>query len=393
MRRAGKLISPRIVMAAVLLLPAGTAWSGGPLIVGNNGAPFVWNTTTEIQYRTDDGRLSVTVDEPTARGRVLAMFNVWENVPSSNIGYDRRGFISPVGAYNGGDVDTLAEYDAVDGACGDGDQSPIVYDDDGVLFDGLGIDKESVIGFAGPCALNIAGVKIVSGEAVMNGLFQDGRAAPVGDISAGEFDAAFIHEFGHFSGLDHSQINRGCVTGVCAADDLAGLPTMFPFLVDASQAVLSNDDVAWISKLYPQTTGGASFANTHGTITGVVFFSDGQSHVQNVNVIARRVDTGSNEDRREAVSGISGYKFSYFHGNPINDPGDNFGSHQPGDIGLFEIPVPPGDYTVEVEFILSQFVDGSSVGGAIRFPFPGTSPAPIGPNTMSLRAPLSLETT
>ena len=70
------------------------------------------------------------------------MFDVWQNVPSASIGYNRAGFISPVGAFSDGDVSTLAEYDAVDGDCGDGDQSPIVYDADGVLFDGSGIDED-----------------------------------------------------------------------------------------------------------------------------------------------------------------------------------------------------------------------------------------------------------
>ena len=44
------------------------------------------------------GRLSASVTEAQARARVLAMFNVWENVASASIGYDRAGFISGVGA-------------------------------------------------------------------------------------------------------------------------------------------------------------------------------------------------------------------------------------------------------------------------------------------------------
>ncbi len=367
--------------SAALLLPA-AADAGGPLIVRDTGAPFLWSTAAAIAYRTDDGPLSASVDEMAARARVLAMFNVWQNVASSNINYARAGFINAVGTFPGGDVDTGAEFNDVEGDCGNGVQSPIVYDADATIFMDLGIDETSVIGFAGPCALDFGAGLIVSGEAVMNGLFQDGQAAPVADLTAAEFDAAFVHEFGHFSGLDHSQINVNCASAVCGADDVAGLPTMFPFLVDASQGVLSIDDVAWMSRLYP-AAGAGGFADTHGTITGTVFFSDTESHAQLVNVVARLVDNPGtpavDESRTTAGSGLSGNKFGVFNGNPINDPtGAPFGSQAPGDIGLFEIPLPPGNYTIEVESIDPAFEDGSSVG-PIRIAMPGTAPAPTAP--------------
>jgi hypothetical protein len=365
-----------VLLATLLLLPAATAHAGGPLLLRSNGAPYVWSTLGEISYRTDNGPLSATVIETTARGRVLAMFNVWEDVGSANVGYNRAGFISSTVGFTDGDVSTGAEYDAVEATCNNGTQSPIIYDADGAIFTDLGIDVTSVLGFATPCSIDAS--NYLTGQAVMNGLFQDGEAAPVQDITAAEFDAVFVHEFGHFSGLDHSQINVNCQFG-CVPDDLAGLPTMFPLLVHVSQGVLSIDDIAWISKLYPQPSGSGSFANTHGTITGTVYFSDGESQAQLVNVIARRVDTGGNQDRRMAASVVSGYRFRIFHGNPINDPGEDFGSEAPSLIGLYEIPVPPGNYRVEVESIAPEFTEGSSVGGPILIPMPGTAPAPIGP--------------
>jgi len=364
------------VIAAAALAAIPFAQAGGPLAVRSNGLPYVWSTASEIQYRTDNGPLSVTVPEATIRSRVIAMFDVWENVATANIGYNRAGFINPAGAFGAGDVDTAAEYAAVEQDCSDGNQSPVVYDDDAVIFQDLGVDETSVIGFAGPCALSAS--NMLSGQVVMNGLFQDGEAAPVTDISVASFDAAIIHEIGHFSGLDHSQINVNCLNS-CPADDLAGLPTMFPFLMTSTQNTLSVDDIAWISRLYPQMTGGTTYAGTHGTISGIVFFSDGESHAQLVNVIARRVDTGANEDRTTAVSVVSGYKFRPYHGNPITGAtASPFGSAAPGDIGLFEIPVPAGSYTVEVESVDAQFTEGSSVG-PYQITMPGTAPAPIGP--------------
>lgn len=361
---------------AVLSLAAGPALAGGPLLVRSNGVPYAWGTGV-ISYRTDNGPLSATVSESSAQSRIIASFSVWQDVPTASISYSRAGFITSTGAFTDGDVSDLNEYNAVDADCGSGGQSPVVYDADGSIIAALGIDNTSVIGFASPCITNAT--NYLTGLVVMNGRFQDGQPSP-GDIPAASFDAAIVHEFGHFSGLDHSQINVNCLNA-CSPDDLAGLPTMFPTLVSSSQGTLSVDDVAWISRLHPQTTGGTTFAGTHGTISGVVFFSDGQSHAQFVNVIARPV--GVPQNRTSAASVVSGYRFRAVHGNPLTGDGPSpFGSTAPGDIGLFEIPVPAGSYTVEVESVHPDFTDGSSIG-AYQIPMPGVAPAPVGPIVVS----------
>ncbi len=379
----------RIVALLAGLSVAGVAVAGGPLAVRTNGAPYVWNTASAIQYRTDNGPLSASVAEAAARSRVQGMFAVWQNVPSASIAYNRAGFIKDTGAFTDGDVSTMAEYDAVIGNCDSGGQSPIIFDAAAAIIKALGEDETSIIGFARPCALDPVQGRILTGAALMNGLFQDGAANPVADLTVGEFDAAFVHEFGHFSGLDHSQVNVECATAFCGTDDLAGLPTMFPFLVTTQQGTLSIDDIAWISKLYP-ASGGNGFTATHGTVTGVVYFSDGESHAQLVNVVARRVDNGgtpADESRTTAASGVSGNKFRIFNGNPINEP-DNapqgpFGSQDATDIGRYEIPLPPGNYMIEVESIDPNFTGGSSVGGRDLIAMPGTAPAPLGPITVT----------
>jgi hypothetical protein len=366
---------------------SGLAFAGGPLVIQTSGEPYAWGAAT-VQYRTDGGRLSATVNNAAAIARVAAMFSVWQDVPSASIAYSRAGAITSTGAFADGNVSTETEYDAVDGSCGAGEQSPIVFDETAEIFIALGMDETSVIGFAGPCALDPAQGRILSGIAVMNGLFQDGNAAPVPDLTAAEFDATFVHEFGHFSGLDHSQVNWECGFGPCGADNLAGLPTMFPFLVSAQQGSLSIDDVAWISKLYP-AGGGSGFSATHGTITGTIYFSDGESQAQLVNVVARRVDApgGADESRTTAASGVSGNKFRVFHGNPINAPDPEpfgpFRSQDPSHIGFYEIPLPPGDYLIDVETIQADFSDGSSVGGERVIAMPGSSPGPLGPVTVA----------
>jgi hypothetical protein len=373
MRRQSGLL---VVLAGALAgLPA---VAGGPLFIDEDGEPFAWSTASPIAYRTDGGRLSSQVTNTQARSRVAAMFDVWEDVASSSIRYTRLGDVLDADAFTDGNVSTAAEYDAIEGSCGNGTQSPIVYDEDGSLFEDLGEDP-SVIGFAGPCAINGIG-QYVSGVAVMNGIWQDGiNTINNPELTPADFDAAFVHEFGHFSGLDHSQINVECQFG-CGTDNLAGLPTMFPFLMHASQGSLSTDDIAWISRLYP-AGGGSGFAATHGTISGTVYFSDGESHVQFANVIARRVDEGDNEDRRIAVSAVAGYRFRTCVPNLITNPPEDFcpasGSLTPAHIGLFEIPVPAGSYRIEVEGIDPAFTAGSSVGpGSFPIALPGTAPPP-----------------
>jgi hypothetical protein len=383
--------APTVAAFATLAgaLAAGIASAGGPLALRSNGQAYVWSTATAIQYRTDDGPLSGTVSENAARTRVQAMFAVWQDVASASIRYNRAGFIENAPGFSDGDVSTAAEFNAIEGDCGDGNQSPIVYDATGAIFDAV-IGDDAVIGFAGPCAVNPNSGLIIAGHAVMNGLFQDGQGGPNMELTAAEFDATFIHEFGHFSGLDHSQVNVGCANGFCSADDLAGLPTMFPFLVTDQQGTLSIDDVAWISKLYPQG-GAGGFTATHGTISGRVYFSDGETQMQFANVVARQIDAGGDEDRRFAASVVSGFRFRACRPNPITNPPEEdcppAGSEDPDLIGFYEIPVPAGSYTIEVESIDPGFTAGSSVGPS-DFPIamPGTAPAPIGPVTIAAGA-------
>lgn len=417
---------PLVALTLVLILAMPRpALAGGPLVVGGptfgvEGAPFTWSTATEVQYNTDNGPLSAQVgdDEASARARVASLFQVWENVSTASIGYNRAGFIAAVTGFAGGDVNTGAELTALEDDClaDPTPQSFVVYDANGQIFDDLGVDTTSVIGFAGPCSVNSAG-RILGGEAVMNGLFTDGVTNPgalipnPADISDAEFDAAIFHELGHFSGLDHSQINLNCLTAFpCGADDLEGLPTMFPILLDLAQATPSPDDIAWLSKLYPA----ASFATTHGRITGTVRFSDTATHAQGVNVIARQVDAGGNEDRKIAVSVVSGFKFTSNPGQTLtanylpcnvadpscpasgffddNSGGTVFGSRQTADIGFFDIPVPSGfAYTVELESIDPSFDGGSSVGPlGSPIPMPGTAPAPVATAVVGANATVSV---
>jgi hypothetical protein len=370
------------------------------------GKPILWNPAVPIVYRIDGGPLSaladgtVIVDQAAGVARVVSLFQVWEDVPTASLTFTNAGgLLNVAGSFTDGNVDTAVEFNAVEGDCVAGNQSPILFDADGTLFDALGRDP-STIGFAGPCSVaGTSNLFIASGRAALNGRFIDGvNAAPNGELTPDGFDAAFIHEFGHLIGLDHTQINQECIAflGACpnGSDEAFGIPTMFPVLInsvleggEAAQRTLSPDDISWVSTLYPS----ANFATTYGTITGAIRFSDGVSHAQGVNVIVRQVDDaatmGVDESARNAVSMVSG---AWYTSNPgqgasgTNPGGDFDGSggfddnlsgslNDPTLVGFYSISVLPGDYTVEVEAVNPGFTAGSSLN-----PFDPPNPMPGG---------------
>lgn len=377
----------RTLLAIMLLVLLGgtlPVFAGGPLAVGGptfgaDGQPFTWDATAmPIKYRVDGGPMSkygntVVVDNATGQTRVQAMFGHWQSVATTGISYSFAGPIQPTGSFGGGDVATVTQFNAVVGSCSDGTQNPIMFDADGSIVRGLGLDPD-IIGFAAPCKLDSSTGHIVSGFALLNGQFQDGVNSPPNyELTSDQFDEAITHELGHFSGLDHSQINNDVMTNeypdTCKVDTLAGLPLMYPFAYCQSRTsvglpILSPDDTAWISKLYPSST----FNSTYGTISGVILFSDGITHCQDVNVIARAMDdpnTPEDESRRIAVSVVSGYRFTGNPGQSVtgdNKGGDQQGSRDPKLIGYYEIAVPAGTYTVEVESVNLSFSGGSRLG-------------------------------
>jgi hypothetical protein len=374
-RRAGAL-------CLALLLASGYCLAGGPIAVSgrnalNPGQAFRWDVTNSIRYTVDTGPLSVNpsgqtvISNSQGLARVKSLFQNWQKVPTTSISFTYAGPITASGL-SGGDVRTIQDFNAVKGSCNAGAQSPVIFDANGSLLKALGLDP-LVIGFTSTCKLDSQAGRIQAALVLLNGQFQDGVNASTNfELSADQFDEAITHEMGHFSGLDHSQINVDLFQGgpaMCNTDELAGLPLMFPVLFcqsrkSAGLPMLSPDDVAWISKLYPNAT----FASNYGTISGFIFFSDGITQVQGVNVIARQVDDPStpvDESKRIAVSVVSGFLFTGNPGQALtgnNTGGSLFGGRNPALIGYYEIPVPAGTYTVQVENLNASFTGGSSVG-------------------------------
>jgi hypothetical protein len=427
---------PCFVAAGLAILTLGYFLSeppvraGGPIMLtgtanASPGSAFTWDLASlpghSVQYRVDGGPLAATpsgtivISNAVGITRVQGMFQTWQNVPTSAIKYNNAGPIQcPPGFCAGGDVQTVADFNAVAGTCNTGTQSPIIFDADGSLVLALAGDP-AIIGFEGACDVDPVGGHFISGLTLLNGSFQNG-VGPF-QITANEFNQAFVHEFGHFSGLDHTQINVDVLNEQplnCNPDEVAGLPVMFPIFicqdrVSSGLPPLAPDDLAWISQLYPVTTpapaGKTLTASVYGTITGNVFFSDGVTPAQGVNVIARQVDdpsTPQNESLRNAVSNVSGYQFT---GNPgqsvtctvfdpmnpeCNNNGSPNGSRDPKLIGVFNIPVPIPQGTASVSFNLQfESVNPGFAGGSSLNPLDPPIPNPgqdgtVGP--VSVRA-------
>jgi hypothetical protein len=340
------------IALAVVAVTSGPrlAAAAGPLVVSGAGEPLAWGPGP-VPWNADLGTLGV-LDNASAVALVGASFDVWGAVPDSAISF-------AAGAALPFDV-TAATVAGMLDICGDG-LSPIVFDSNGAITDmllGLG-SSNAVLGFAGPECGTFVPPVITEASAVLNGKFIDGVATGANpEIPLGDFTAVFVHEFGHYVNLDHSQINRVEAFDFDAGNDEA-VATMFPFLIggDAFLTLTRDDEVA-LASLYPAP----SFATAWGTLAGRVLRSDGTTPFQGAYVIARNVAA----PRHDAVGVASGALF--FPNAP--------GAPAPVSLrGAFEIAglTPGASYTVEIERIDARFSGGSSVG---PFDVPVALPGP-----------------
>ncbi|MBN1570566.1 MAG: hypothetical protein JXA73_22170 [Acidobacteria bacterium] len=355
--------------------------AGGPLYVtgpdsSHPGQPYRWSLNP-IPYYTDLGSLG-NQSNAQANDLISEAFQAWEGVNTANIRFQNAGQLSyDVTANN------IFSFQNTLRNCGNTSQpaNAIVYDVDGGVIEALGMDKNSTLGISEAICSNDDAGFYARGWVVMNGRFIDGTPDSYShaSVSIEEFKGVFVHEIGHLIGLDHAQINLNCLTeSSCPAEDLAGVPLMFPILLEGAGSVPITDDIAAVSALYPAL----NFSSTTGRIQGRVVFSDGSTPAQGYNVIARPIG----DPRKKAVSCVSGFLFTASAGNDLApawyDEEIFFGSQDPALIGFYDIPgLPPGDYTIEVEAIYNTgemaFIEGSAVGPigyyfGFQYKMPGT---------------------
>jgi PKD repeat protein len=307
-----------LALAALSVYLVADARAGGPLATFRGRAVVYQSSKFPIPFNPDQGSLG-SYSNSTASALVEDCFEVWQSVPTATITVQNAGQLpADINASN---------YSLYSDKFTDG-LNPIIFDSDGAIIDdefGAGM-SDVVIGFAGSAYSTGTGYYL-EGLAVLNGRF-------TAVFSEEEFKASFVHEFGHFLGLDHCQINAEYVADGNSNND-PYVPSMFPTSTDDDRtlASLNPDDEAALTMLYPA----ADVDEYYGWITGRVLRGDG-SPVLGANVVAVKIG----DEQLSRFSSVSDY-------------------YEQND-GSFQMLVTPGSYRLFIEPIDPAFTEGSSVG-------------------------------
>ncbi len=329
---------------AILLTVVGlfsVVLAGGPTAT-RNGAPVRYNNASPITYKTDQGPMG-SFTNTVATNLTINSFQTWQNVSTAQISFTNGGQL-PV------DV-TSANYTTYIDNFTDG-INPMIFDSDGSLVEAMlgSGSSNTVIGFAGSSYFTSGPNegKYAEGQAVMNGKFANNP------FTEAQFKSTFVHEFGHFIGLDHSQINSHMANDNNKSNEIY-IPTMYPTSTDDDVPLgdLNPDDIAAVSLLYPAS----NFATSTGKISGTVTRFD-NSAALGVNVVAFSTGSDSLMNRISTVT-------DYYKQNS----------------GAFTlVGLAPGNYYVFIEPIKTSFIEGSSVG-----PYAGSA------SDLSFVNPVSME--
>ncbi|MBN1477901.1 hypothetical protein JXA47_14195 [Candidatus Sumerlaeota bacterium] len=293
-------------------------------------------------------------------------------------------------------------------------QNEIIYDENGTIHTALFGQSTGVLGFFSNRAPDERGF-FTEGYVVLNGSFIDGVAP---DLPVASFRGVFTHEFGHFIGLDHSQINgetAANASGALVLPDFSDgqqwdlfvpfLETLFPFIfgyypLDSELAKqnlttsgfftndLALDEQIITSTLYPEPGFLTGPGSSTGAIEGRVLRGDGITPFSGANVVMRRVEGPLGSSPYPPPLGTESYPGFEVEldedgvpaAPPVQAGTDSLataasmvsgawgpGAAPPGEpvtgSGWFRIEgLPPGIYEVSVETILSSAVGGSRIG-------------------------------
>ena len=253
---------------------------------------------------------------------VKEALSVWENVDTATIRFQQDGqFDTDVTADNVSEILAFARGSSV---------NPIIFDDNGGILNLiLGTESARVIlGLTQPAAA-------ANGQIQYAWVILNGRYVGRGGFTTDAYFNTIVHEFGHFIGLDHSQLFRHLAHNRYGPDDQY-IPVLFPVSTDDEtlRARLTTDDRASVSMAYAHS----SFSKVCGEIQGKVLAEGGQSF-PGVNVAARKVD----EPMTVATTCVSDYLRR--------------------GTGAYRLAgLPPGEYLLWVEPIDPSYYGNSQVG-------------------------------
>jgi hypothetical protein len=324
----------KLTIAVGLTLAACVANAAGPLYLWDGGSeptPYKWDTSNgPIPVWTDGGEAftfdydGVTPFITIERANEITAFafNEWTEVSTSTFSAEIAGTIEEqIGVADINSTNADAVYGPENGY-----GFWVVYDTDGYILENtFGVPRTAVLGIAFPEWADETTGEITEATALMNGYNVHDS-----DVDGNKVAGVFTHEFGHAINLSHTQVNghiayqsypwapeypgaKGCVDPVFRWNlppfygptaNPVQIETMFPFIDHYEQpgqemsTIDMPDDIAAISTLYPT----ADFADTTGTISGVLRLKDGKTEYAGINVIARNV----NDPMGDAISSMTG---------------------------------------------------------------------------------------
>ena len=300
--------SLRRIAAALCAAASFAAQAGGPLELYNHQAIVYPNGGTSLTLNLDQGSLG-TRTNAQAVALVQNAIALWNGVGTSTMRFK-------IGPQLSTDY-TSANYTQVLGNYTDG-LNPVLFDTDGTITDALfgAGARNNILGFAGSAYFTSgSAASYVEGEAVLNGFLS---------ISDATFTIVVAHEFGHFFGLDHSQLDSA--QGLATSNYVLMYPIAYRTLLS-----LHEDDIAADTSLYPA----ASAGSVYGQLTGAFTTASG-TPILGANIWAKENTTG------KVYSVVSDF---LTQGN-----------------GYFRLYLPAGTYSLHAESIDPSFTGGSGVG-------------------------------
>ncbi len=389
-----------LIFLTFVVFGLSVGYAGGPRWVAGTsyfdpsttGRPIVWKNGV-LNYYTDLGDLSPTVNQEQANAMLAAAAALWSGIPTAALQIKAAGslaedvngsnfYVGPDGLVMPSDVKNTA----TDRPLG------IIYDADGSVLDAL--EGE---GASDPNSCNVSGVTVLVDNFAADAAIAHALMIVNGLCTADSAHIALVQYellrgFGRVLGLDWSQANDQMFPANTTPDGLLGWPLMHPVEKlcnsDGNPCMTGTisprtDDVAALNRLYPVTSQNSALfpgktvtSTATISIQGTVSFRTGQG-MQGVNVVARPLIPGTdNPDMRYPATAVTGSLFTGNAGNLISgltdstgQPFTEFDTNTATDEGWYDlsgIPLPPGetqaDYQITFEPVNPLYTGTVSVG-------------------------------